>query len=331
MKKILLLLALSAHFGVCAQEVKKDSIAKDQELEEVTIQSTRTSRTIRNTPTRVETIDGEELDEKANMRGAPESRWRCTKVRDCRSSKRRLTAAMRAFAYRYTQLLKDGYPNFGNFSSGLSLLEIPPLDLKQVEIIKGPASTLYGGGAIAGAINFVSKTPKEQAEYLFFINQSHLGQTNMGAYLSQKIKKFGYSLLLMNNLQKSYDIDGDDFSELPKSTTFTINPRLYFYPNETTTIQLGHTFTQGDRKGGDMNVVDGNADLFHTYFEKNATMRNITTLELDKKFANKMPSNSNKACRFLTAKSTFRTMNSTAGIRTLIPTLRTSGTRNFTP
>jgi iron complex outermembrane receptor protein/outer membrane receptor for ferrienterochelin and colicins len=32
---------------------------------------------------------------------------------------------------RYTQLLKDGYPNFGNFASGLSILEIPPLDLNK--------------------------------------------------------------------------------------------------------------------------------------------------------------------------------------------------------
>lgn len=149
----------------------------------------------------------------------------------------------------------------------MSLLEIPPLDLKQVEIIKGPASTLYGGGAIAGAINFISKTPKEKAEYLFFINQSHLGQTNMGAYLSQKIKKFGYSFLVMSNLQKSYDIDDDDFSELPKSNTFTINLRVFYYPDESTSLMLGNSFTKGNMKGGDMNVIDGNADLFHTYFE----------------------------------------------------------------
>ncbi len=69
---------------------------------------------------------------------------------------------------RYTQLLKNGYPNFGNFASGLSILEIPPLDLKQVEVIKGPASTLFGGGAIAGVLNFVSKLPKEKFEGDFY-------------------------------------------------------------------------------------------------------------------------------------------------------------------
>jgi iron complex outermembrane receptor protein/outer membrane receptor for ferrienterochelin and colicins len=37
-------------------------------------------------------------------------------------------------------------------------------------------------------------------------------------------------------------------------------------------------------KGGDMNVIAGNADTFHTYFEKNETIRNTTTFEFDKKF-----------------------------------------------
>ena len=38
-------------------------------------------------------------------------------------------------------------------------MEIPPLDLKQVEIIKGVTSTLFGGNAIAGSINLISKKP----------------------------------------------------------------------------------------------------------------------------------------------------------------------------
>ena len=36
---------------------------------------------------------------------------------------------------KYTQLLKDGFPLYGGFAQGLSIMQIPPLDLKQVEII----------------------------------------------------------------------------------------------------------------------------------------------------------------------------------------------------
>jgi outer membrane receptor for ferrienterochelin and colicins len=264
---------------------------EEEELDEVIIQTTRTSRTIKNSPTRVETIDGEELDEKNNMRPANVSMLlhesTGLQVQQTSATSGNASIRVQGLDGRYTQLLKDGYPSFGNFASGLSILEIPPLDLQQVEIIKGPASTLYGGGAIAGVVNFISKTPKEKVEADMIFNQSHIGQTNLGAYLSQKKGKLGYSFLGSVNFQKAYDVDGDDFSEIPKSNNFTINPRLFYYPNASTSILLGNSFTKGSNTGGDMEVIKGNAGADHSYFEKNSTIRNTTTLELEKKGTNK--------------------------------------------
>jgi len=282
----------SFHFPLA----KNDTIeilltAAEDELDEVVIQSTRTGRTIKNAPTRVETIDGEELDEKNNMRPSNVSMLlhESTGLQVQQTSATSANASIRVQGLdgRYTQLLKDGYPNFGNFASGLSILEIPPLDLKQVEVIKGPASTLYGGGAIAGVVNFISKTPKEKAEYNFIVNQSNIGQTNVGAYLSQKKGKFRYALLALVNFQKAYDVDKDEFSELPKSDNFTINPRLYYFPNETTTITIGNSYTKGNNKGGDMLVLKGKGDADHIYFEENKTIRNTTIAEFEKRFSNR--------------------------------------------
>jgi outer membrane receptor for ferrienterochelin and colicins len=286
------ILPLLLLFSVCTMaQVQNDTIKKvsePEELEEVRIQSTRTTRTIRNTPTRVETIDAEELDEKSNMRPSNVSmvlhESTGLQVQQTSATSGNASIRVQGLDGRYTQLLKDGYPNFGNFASGLSILEIPPLDLKQVEVIKGPASTLFGGGAIAGVVNFISKTPKEKGEFNFIINQSNIGQSNIGGYASQRKGKFGYAILGLLNLQKSYDVDNDDFSEIPKSNNFTINPRIFYYPNETTTFMLGNSFTKGIMKGGDMNVIAGNADSFHKYFEQNKTIRNTTTFEFDKKF-----------------------------------------------
>lgn len=262
---------------------------ESEEIEEVVLQTTRTSRTIANTPTRVETIDGEELDEKSNMRPANISMLlhesTGMQVQQTSATSGNASIRVQGLDGRYTQLLKDGYPNYGNFASGLSVLEIPPLDLKQVEVIKGPASTLYGGGAIAGVVNFISKMPGEKAEYNFMFNQSHIGQTNIGAYASQKKGKFGYTILGLYNFQKGYDVDKDDFSELPKSNSFTINPRLFFYPNSSLSIMLGNSFTKGANTGGDMEMIKENSTPGHSYFEKNKTIRNSTTLELEKRFA----------------------------------------------
>lgn len=292
MRKIVMLLILVTNLGLLyGQEIPKDSIPqKEEELDEIIIQSTRTSRTIKNTPTRIESIDAEELAEKANMKPSNVSmilhESTGLQVQQTSATSGNSSIRVQGLDGRYTQLLKDGYPNFGNFASGLSILEIPPLDLKQVEVIKGPSSTLFGGGAIAGVINFISKTPTEKGEHNFMLNQSNIGQTNLGVYSSQRKGKWGYAILGLVNFQNSYDVDNDDFSEVPKSDNFTINPRLFYYPNETTSLMIGNSFTKGNMKGGDMHVIDGNSDANHTYFEQNQTMRNTTTLELDKKMAN---------------------------------------------
>lgn len=264
--------------------------SEEEELDEVIVQSTRTSRTIRNTPTRIESIDAEELDEKANMKPANVSmvlhESTGLQVQQTSATSGNASIRVQGLDGRYTQLLKDGYANFGNFASGLSILEIPPLDLHQVEVIKGPSSTLYGGGAIAGVINFISKTPKEKGEYNFILNQSNINQTNIGAYASKRKGKFGYSILGLVNFQKAFDVDDDDFSETPKSHNFTINPRLFYYPSESLSFMVGNSFTKTDMEGGDMQVIAGNANAYHVYFEKNKTIRNTTTFELDKKFEN---------------------------------------------
>jgi outer membrane receptor for ferrienterochelin and colicin len=61
---------------------------------------------------------------------------------------------------RYTQVLADGLPLYGQAGS-INVLQIPPMDLGQVEVIKGVASALYGGSALGGVINLVSRRPQQ--------------------------------------------------------------------------------------------------------------------------------------------------------------------------
>ena len=60
---------------------------------------------------------------------------------------------------RYTRFLSDGLPLFGEQVGSLGLLQIPPVDLGQVEVIKGVASALYGAGAMGGVVNLISRRP----------------------------------------------------------------------------------------------------------------------------------------------------------------------------
>jgi outer membrane receptor protein involved in Fe transport len=118
-------------------------ITAHNELGEVTITSTtRISREIDDVPTRIEAINEEEVDEKLNMRPANVSmvlnESTGIKVQQTSATSNTQSVRIQGLDGRYTQILKDGFPAFGGFSGSLSILDIPPLDLKQVEIIKEP-------------------------------------------------------------------------------------------------------------------------------------------------------------------------------------------------
>jgi len=168
---------------------------KVNEVGEVTISSTRTGREIDDTPTRVEAIDEEEVDEKSNMRPANVSMvlHESTGIQVQQTSATSFTQSIRIQGLdgRYTQILKDGFPAYGGFSGSLSVLEIPPLDLKQVEIIKGPSATFYGGGAIAGVVNFVSKVPEEKPVTSLIFNQTSALGTDLSIFNSRRFERFG--------------------------------------------------------------------------------------------------------------------------------------------
>lgn len=262
----------------------------DEELEEVVVSTTRISRNIESIPTRIEAISMEEIDEKANMRPNNVSMilHESTGIQVQQTSYTSANQSIRIQGLdgRYTQILKDGFPTFGGFSSGLSILDIPPLDLRQVEIIKGSASTLYGGGAIAGVVNFVSREPKQKREFSAIINQTSTGGgTNFSAFSAKRNTKVGYSLLVSGTIQKPYDVDKDDFTEIPKTRDLNINPRLFVYFNDKTKLILGNSTTFQYRFGGDIFVINGKADSQHAYFEKNESVRNISTAQFSRQIS----------------------------------------------
>ncbi|MBK9164592.1 MAG: TonB-dependent receptor [Acidobacteria bacterium] len=259
------------------------------ELAEVTIESTRSGRTIEAEPTRVEAIDEEEIEEKINMRPANVSMVlnESTGIKVQQTSATSATQSIRIQGLdgRYTQMLKDGFPSFGGFAGSQSLLEIPPLDLRQVEIIKGPAATFYGEGAIAGVVNFISKSPGEEAESTLLLNQTSALGSDASLFTTRKLGRFGYTFLGQFNYQNEYDVDDDGFSDLPRTYSFAISPRAFFYLDEKTQLTIGNSTTYQNRKGGDMSVIRGNIGPQNIYFEKNVSVRNVTTANFTRELA----------------------------------------------
>jgi len=251
--------------------------AEGEELEEVFISTTRSSRTIANIPTRIEVIAGEELDEKANMKPG-DIRMVLTESTGIQTQQTSATSAnasirIQGLDGRYTQILKDGFPLYAGAASGLGLLQIPPLDLKQVEVIKGSASTLYGGGAIAGLVNLISKTPKQERELNFHLNGTSAGGLDLNGFYSERLGKTGITLFASRNSNKPYDPANIDLTAIPKFERYTFNPKLFLYFNERTTLNFGLNTSFENRTGGDLHYIEGEGDATHSYFERNNTDR----------------------------------------------------------
>jgi iron complex outermembrane receptor protein len=247
------------------------------QLETIVVQSTRSTRTVKKTPTRIEFIGVEELGEKAIMNPTNISmvlrESTGIQMQQTSLSSGNTNIRIQGLDGRYTQLLRDGFPLYGGFSSGLSILQIPPLDLQQFEIIKGSSSTLYGGGAIAGLINMVSKTPDFEPALDIMLTQTQALGSTANVFYSKRTDKFGVSLYGSAYYQKAYDPEDDGFSNLPKTTAISFNPKLFYYPSENTTVWLGLNGTYDDRIGGDINKIENGADGIHQYTEENNSKR----------------------------------------------------------
>ena len=247
------------------------------QLDAVVLQSSRSTRTVRKIPTRIEFIGAEELGEKAIMNPTNISmvlrESTGIQMQQTSLSSGSTNIRIQGLDGRYTQLLRDGFPLYGGFSSGLSILQIPPLDLQQFEIIKGSSSTLYGGGAIAGLVNMVSKTPDFEPALDIMLTQTQALGSTANVFYSKRNEKFGISLYGSGHYQKAYDPEDDGFSNLPKTTSISFNPKLFYYPSEKTTLWFGLNGTYDDRIGGDITKIESGENGIHQYTEENNSKR----------------------------------------------------------
>lgn len=252
--------------------------AEEHTEEEVIVSSSRTESGIENLPTKVEVLGAEEVNEEVGIKpgNIASLLGDVAGIQIQQTSATTGNAEMRVQGLpgKYTQILKDGMPLFGGYSGSFSILQIPPLDLKQIEIVKGASSTLYGGGAIAGMVNLISKRPKQGVfEKTILINQSTLKESNINVYLSNRKNKTGFTFFTGANYQKPADVNKDGFSDVPDTKSFFIHPTLFIYPDEKNLVYIGYSGVFENRKGGDIMVLKNRSDNQHRYFVSNKSYR----------------------------------------------------------
>lgn len=250
-----------------ASHLQQISLQKlNNELGTVQINTLRTNTRIEDAATKVEVIGMEEIGEETTLQPSNLTSLlgdlSYIHVQHQSGASGNNMVRMLGLNTNYTQVLRDGLPSLDGLSSNLGLLSAQPLDLQQVDVIKGSASTLYGGGAIAGIINLISPTPSDSPTTSLLLNATSLSEKNVHLFTSWKKNKIGYTLFLASNNAVAKDLNSDGLSDVPENHQLIIHPRFFIDLSKKSSLRIGLQMQQDNRKGGNMSAIQGNNDLF---------------------------------------------------------------------
>lgn len=228
------------------------------ELADVKVSATRIEKLAGETPIRVEVVDEMEVTEKTLMSpsGIGMLLNETPGLRVFQAAPGLGTGSVRILGLpgQYTVMLADGLPLYGGSSSALGPLDISPVDLQRVEIIKGAASALYGGQSLGGVINLVSRPPTGKKEFL--LNRRMLGVTDAATWLSTRLgPSAGLSFLAAGTLQSAEDIDHDGWADQSKATRWSVRPRFSAVGKDGRSLFVTAGYGFDDRDGGTLGAA----------------------------------------------------------------------------
>lgn len=237
----------------------------EEEVENIVVQATRSGRLAGDQPIRVELIVREEIEEKAAMRPGNISMLVAetggVRMQTTSPALGSANIRLQGLYGRYTQLLADGLPLYGNQAASIGLLQIPPTDLGRVEIIKGSASSLYGGSALGGVINLVSRKPGDSFSGETLLNLTTRDGQDLTTYFEAPISDdLKGSLTAGAHRQSTQDIDNDGWIDLAGYERYTARPRLFWEGDKGQTLYTTLGFMTEQREGGTLpgrTVADG--------------------------------------------------------------------------
>ena len=201
--------------------------------EHVTVSATRTDKRIEDQPMRVEVLDAEEIEEKQLMTPGDIvmmlNEMGGLRVQATSPSLGAASVRVQGMRGRYTRFLSDGLPLFGTDVGGLGLLQIPPTDLGQVEVIKGVASALYGAGALGGVVDLISRRPAKEPTREVLVNRTSRGGTDATLFAAQPFtERWSGTLLVGGHWQQQNDVDDDGWADLAGYSRAIVRPRVFW-------------------------------------------------------------------------------------------------------
>ena len=155
---------------------------------------------------------------------------------------------------KYSQILIDGDPVVSSLASVYGLEHFPEEMVDQIEIVKGGGSSLYGGGAVAGVINIITRRPLTNQVHIRYLGNSVHGvmDHHVGA-VAEIVNENGTSgAYVFGSFRKRnpYDHNGDGYSEIGELNNESLGFQSYFQAFETGELMTSFHRIHEERRGG---------------------------------------------------------------------------------
>ncbi|MGB4843852.1 MAG: TonB-dependent receptor, partial [Ferruginibacter sp.] len=154
----------------------------------------------------------------------------------------------------YTMILIDGMPIVSSLSTVYGLAGIPNSMVKRIEIVKGPASTLYGSEAVGGLVNIITKDAVGAEKLKIDLSATSVGEINTDVTAKFKVNKNISSLLGVNyfNYQQVRDINNDNFTDVTLQNRISVFNKWNFRHKNELSSSLALRYVNESRWGGEL-------------------------------------------------------------------------------
>jgi len=154
----------------------------------------------------------------------------------------------------YTMVMIDGMPVVSGLSTVYGLSGIPQSLIERVEVVKGPASTLYGSEAVGGLINIITKRPADAPVLSVDVFGTSWGEINADLGGKFSIARRAQSLIGINyfSYNDPADHNNDGFTDVTLQNRISVFNKCDFEQKDNRVFSLAGRYVYEDRWGGDM-------------------------------------------------------------------------------
>ncbi|MGB2087375.1 MAG: TonB-dependent receptor plug domain-containing protein [Psychroflexus salarius] len=227
--KLLVVNFLFLMFGVLTQAQVEIDTTQFNQLDEVILTATRTERQLSSLPMPVTLVSKKTINQSGSVR-LDEILREQTGIVTVTDESGFEGVQMQGIASDYILILIDGVPLVGRSAGNFDLSRLTVGNIKQIEVVKGPSSSLYGSEALGGVINIITEKPSQQdLEGSASYRIGRFSQQDINLELNQAFDQLRYSVFMNRFSSQGYDLNTQTEGQTVNPfENYTLNARVYY-------------------------------------------------------------------------------------------------------